>query len=371
MKIILKIVCILAIGSFMAGSTLYSQTIPFGDARWEISGVENKIENYLGKKSLYLKGGQALIKDSDFTNGIIEFKIAFTGERGFMGAVWRLEDENNYEEFYLRPHQSGNPDANQYTPVFNGISGWQLYYGEDYASPVKYKFNQWNIVKIIVSGKYAEIYINDMNTPALFVNELKRNVKSGKVGLECSNFTPVHFADFEYKTIENPKLKNKPKLAMNLPENIIANYSVSSHFKEEKLNHKYLLTKDEKEKLNWTKINCETTGFVNLARIQGIKEGLNTVFARVIINSDKDQYKKVSFGYSDLVKVYLNDKLEYSGQNNYQSRDYRYLGTIGFFDDVYLPLKKGENELMFAVSESFGGWGIMARIENMDEISIK
>lgn len=371
MKIILKIACILAIGSFMAGSTLYSQIIPFDDARWKISGVENKIENYLGKKSLYLKGGQALIKDSDFTNGIIEFKIAFTGERGFMGAVWRLEDENNYEEFYLRPHQSSNPDANQYTPVFNGISGWQLYYGKDYASPIKYKFNQWNLVKIIVSGKYAEIYINDMDIPALFLNELKRNVKSGKVGLECSNFVPAYFADFEYVSIENPDLKSKPKLTNNLAENVIENWSVSDHFKEEKLNSKYLLTKDEKEKLNWTKINCETTGIVNLARIQGIEDGLNTVFARVIIISDKEQSKKVSFGYSDRVKVYFNDQLIYSGQNNYQSRDYRYLGTIGYFDEVYLPLKKGSNELMFAVSESFGGWGIMAMIANMDGISIK
>jgi len=38
-----------------------------------------------------------------------------------------------FEHFYIRPHQSGNPDANQYTPVFNGVSAWQLYHGALYA----------------------------------------------------------------------------------------------------------------------------------------------------------------------------------------------------------------------------------------------
>lgn len=52
-------------------------------------------------------------------------------------------------------------------------------------------------------------------------------------------------------------------------------------------------------------------------------------------------------------------------------RDYRFLGTIGLFDEVYLPLKKGENELWLAVTESFGGWGIKALIEDLAGLTIK
>ena len=33
----------------------------------------------------------------------------------------------------------------------------------------------------------------------------------------------------------------------------------------------------------------------------------------------------------------------YAGDNRYRSRDYRYLGTIGYFDQVYLPLAAGDN----------------------------
>jgi hypothetical protein len=51
----------------------------------------------------------------------------------------------------------------------------------------------------------------------------------------------------------------------------------------------------------------------------------------------------------------------YRGDDSYRSRDYRFLGSIGWFDTVYLPLHAGQNELVLAISESFGGWGVQAR----------
>jgi hypothetical protein len=35
----------------------------------------------------------------------------------------------NYESFFRPPAQVGNPDAVQYTPVYNDVSAWQLYHG--------------------------------------------------------------------------------------------------------------------------------------------------------------------------------------------------------------------------------------------------
>jgi hypothetical protein len=32
-------------------------------------------------------------------------------------------------------------------------------------------------------------------------------------------------------------------------------------------------------------------------------------------------------------------------------------------DAVFLPLRPGENELLFAVAETFGGWGLEARLD--------
>ena len=88
---------------------VFLQTVPFDSERWEIQANEKKVVEYLGQKSLYLKGGSAVIKDSQFTDGIIEFDVAFSQDRNFAGVMWRIEDAKNFEEFYLRPHQSGNP----------------------------------------------------------------------------------------------------------------------------------------------------------------------------------------------------------------------------------------------------------------------
>ena len=66
--------------------------------------------------------------------------------------------------------------------------------------------------------------------------------------------------------------------------------------------------------------------------------------------------------------VFVNGKALYSGDNAFRSRDYRYLGTIGYFDSVFIPLNKGENDIVIAIMERFGGWGIKAKFENSEGI---
>jgi hypothetical protein len=114
----------------------------------------------------------------------------------------------------------------------------------------------------------------------------------------------------------------------------------------------------------------ENNGIANLARVAKGSREANTAFALVNVHADRDQVRKLRFGYSDRVRVFLGDQLLYAGNNGYRTRDYRYLGTVGLFDELYLPFKAGRNELYFAVSESFGGWGVMAAFENIDGIEI-
>ena len=347
------------------------QIVPFDSDRWNIQGTEKKTVDYLGQKSLYLKGGYAIVKDSAFTDGIIEFDIAFSQERNFTGAMWRMEAGANYEEFYFRPHQSGNPDANQYQPVFNNVAAWQLFYGERYSAPIKYDFNQWMHIKIVVSGENAEVFIKDMNNPALFISELMRETKEGKVGISSGEFAGTYFANFSFTPMTNPALKGKAKEPETAPIGTVMSWQVSNTIDRKLLEKKYQLTTEDKQNLSWKNLKSENSGLANLGRIQGITRDKNTTFARVIIQSDSEQIKKVNFGFSDIVKVYFNDRLIYGGSDLYRSRDYRFLGTIGLFDELYLPLNKGDNELWFAVTETLGGWGIKAMFEDMNGIKFK
>ncbi|MFC1484639.1 hypothetical protein ACFL6Q_06295 [Candidatus Neomarinimicrobiota bacterium] len=348
----------------------FGQVVPFDSDRWLIEAEESRIEDFKGQRSLFIQGGGAVIRDSEFLDGIIEYDVVLPDDRGFTGAVWRWQDWVNYEEFYLRSHQSGNPDANQYTPVFNGLAGWQLYHGPGYGVPVEYVFNEWQHVKLVVSGQQAEVYLEDMAQPLLFIPELKRESLTGLVGISAGFFAPARFANFSYTALDQPPLVGPAPESVETSPGTVTSWQVSNIFDEAALAEKTRLDAGDKASLAWSDLNSESTGITNLARVAVIGEQANTVYARVVVNSEKKQVRQVHFGYSDRVRVYLNDLLLYTGDNTYRSRDYRYLGTIGYFDELYLPLKKGRNELWFAVSESFGGWGIQARFEDLTGITL-
>ena len=346
-----------------------SEPIPFDSPRWQISAEENRIEEYKGKTSLVLRGGLALVEDAEFTDGVIEYFCAFPEGRAFVGATWRVQDAANREEFYIRSHQSGNPDANQYTPVFNGLSAWQLYHGEGYGAPVSYEFDTWFPVKIVVSGDRAEVYIGDLETPALFIDDLKRETASGAVGLAVPNFGAVRFADFRFETVNTPKLKGLVERERKAPTGAVMLWQVSDSFAEQALEDSIEISSSFKNDLAWNTLKSEPTGLANLSRVSVLTRETNTVFAKVTVISESAQSKTLAFGYSDRLRLFVNDRLLYTGNNGYRSRDYRYLGTIGYFDAVTVPLLKGRNELWFAVSESFGGWGVQAAFEDTDGLT--
>ena len=112
----------------------------------------------------------------------------------------------------------------------------------------------------------------------------------------------------------------------------------------------------------WTRLDAEPSGLTNLSRAHPITGDLNTVYVRTTIQSDRGRRQPLELGFSDRAVVFLNGERIYRGDDTYRSRDYRFLGSIGWYDTLYLPLVAGENELVVAVSEDFGGWGIQARL---------
>ena len=61
-------------------------------------------------------------------------------------------------------------------------------------------------------------------------------------------------------------------------------------------------------------------------------------------------------------------KILYRGRSAQGFRDPRFLGIVNPENDaVYLPLKKGSNELMLAVSELGGGWGFICRVTDLEK----
>ncbi|MCG8700343.1 MAG: hypothetical protein MI922_19975 [Bacteroidales bacterium] len=340
---------------------MQAQIIPFNSDKWTFTKPDEVvIEEYKGQQSLQLKKGQAFLKDVEFTNGIIEYDVCFKEKRAFSGVLFRVQDNRNYEEFYLRAHQSGNDDACQYTPVFNGQAGWQLYHGEGYSTALEFDFDNWMHVKLIVKGKQAEIYFRNSTTPSLVIHELKRDELTGYLGIKGN----YRYANFSYKKLENPSLKGDFKSLDKPVTGTIDNWQVSSPFSTDDIETKINQVKSSTFKWHETKV--EFTGLLNINRYCDKTKTENTCLVKTTINSNRDVIKKLDFGYSDMAQIYCNGTIIYEGQRIYRSRDYRYLGTIGYFDAVYLPLKKGANEIIVVVSENFGGWGLKAKLNDND-----
>ena len=194
---------------------------------------------------------------------------------------------------------------------------------------------------MVVSGQQAEVYIEDMDIPALFIPELKREPEAGKIGITAGRgFAPAYFANFSYQEIAKPDIKSKPVQPKAADEGTVMSWLVSNTFADEWLQGKYQLNQNDLKDIQWTNIKSESTGITNLARIQGISEKHNTVFCKLIIQSEVDQVKRLKFGYSDNVKAYVDGKAVYSGTNYYTSRDYRYLFSRRHMNFLHNPARQ-------------------------------
>ncbi len=191
-----KLLLVAGLLSSICAMTLGQSVVaPLALERWNTEGAEAIPEKYMGKETILIKSGMIFLKDIDLEDGIIEADISFPAQRSFPGFSFRLQDRNNFENFYVRPHQSGNPDATQYTPVFNGQAGWQLYHGEGYSAAAPLKPDDWHHIKIDLHGLQAEIYVDDMQKPLIKVTDLKRDSHPGKIGLSAGG-APVTFCQF-------------------------------------------------------------------------------------------------------------------------------------------------------------------------------
>ncbi len=342
---------------------------PIDTTNWEIQASNYMFETLEGKDAIYLQGGSAWLRDVEFKNGTIEVDLYLTERTAFPGVYFRRTDPRNYEIFYIRAHLGGKPDANQAIPMINGLTAWQLYFGPQYSVPYDYKYKAWTHVKIVVKDKQAQLFLDYSEKPNLSW-DLVHEPASGQIGFGGSA-APVHYANFTVDTSE-PELVDFNVAESQSIDGVIEEWELSDKFPEDLLDDPMGIA-DLIEDRKWIGgVMIDEGRATNISRkvVRYDDEPGNTVLAKIEFNAEEDQIKLFEFGYSDRVVAILNGQPIYKGNNRWRSRDYRYLGTIGLFDSIYLNLKKGENTLIFAVSEDFGGWLVTGRFSNPEGIKI-
>ena len=372
---------ILLIKSFTYAQVPQTLSVPPDSPRWDLQG-EAKVAEYQGRKCLSLDGAAALLKDFEMQDGVIDMDVATPARRGFFGIQFRVaEDGATAEWVYLRQHKSGLPDAMQYTPVLHTGLNWQIYNGPGFTGAVDIPKDVWFHLRLEVAGAQAKLYVKDMDKPALVMNDLKTGAQKGEIALYVLTGA-TYFSNFEVRTTPNAPWERHPP---PMPAGTLTKWSISPSYDALARNLEHPLTAAESSAIQWQDVEAEPPGLVVLYRYREAphirvsferdfskrlepQPGMKLVYARTTIASDRDQVKKLYLGYSDDVSVFLNGKILFRGRSAQNFRDPGFLGIVNPENDaVYLPLKKGNNELVLAVSELGGGWGFICRLADFAE----
>jgi hypothetical protein len=322
-----------------------------------------------GNSAAHKMTGQAVLNDFTFRNGTIEYDVEPLGSMG-AGIGFRRRDKDTYEDFYLRPRAncSEAADCTQYAPQTHGVLLWDLF--PQYQAPAPLREGEWNHIKLVISGQRMNVFINGGKSPTLKIGRLEGDAQEGGLLLQG----PGLFANLSVIPDAVEGLPAEPeKDATAEDHHFVRNWQLAP-YSALPADKEPSATDLPAPSAAWLPLAAERSGLVNISRQYGLpltRPDRAVAWLRTTIISDKIQSKKVNFGWSREVWVFVNGSLVYADKNLYQpptarkTPDGRCSLENGSFQ---LPLKAGANEVSVAVANNFYGWGLILRLDDVDGV---
>jgi hypothetical protein len=348
--------------------------VPMTADHWIFPAGRVQFVVYRGVPAMKIAGNTdpIVLKDLDFADGTIEYDIE-PQKPSFTSIYFRVKDKNESECFYLRIHASGNAlafDALQYAPIIRGIILWDLF--PYYQGGADIKLNEWNHVKLVVSGKQMVVFVNDQSRAALEVPRLEGETTIGKLAL-----------DGDSVCIANLVVKPKDVGGLSPKEGFDPEQADPRYLRTWEVNTPSSLPAGQepypgglgKIDSSWQPITAERRGLVNLSRKFAVVSDRHpweldrqVVWLRVKLHSETAQKKLLRLGFAHEVWVFMNGSMVFVDKNLYaQSMRKTPDGRISIENAAFeVPFRAGENELLVAIANNFYGWGLMARLEDME-----
>jgi len=332
------------------------ETVPFDSDRWVLDDAE--VTEHLGRTAV---AGTALLPDVELGDGVIEFDLAIDGRRSYPGVRFRVQSASDYENFYIRPHRSPwYTDALQYTPVFRGTAGWQLYSGDGFTAGAELPHDRWFTVRLELLGARARVYLDGAERPALVIHELKHGTRPGSLGLSGPRDGSAYFSNFRFRRGGEPSFP--PAVPDDPVPGVIAEWQLSQAMEAGRIDPRRGLPAEGVPAIEWRTVQAEPSGLVDVSRhLARLGRQPDAVLARATVRATAPGLREFRFGYSDRIRLFFNGTQVFSGASDYRLRDPSFLGVVGLNDAVHLPLREGENELLLVITESFGGWGFVVQ----------
>jgi hypothetical protein len=328
--------------------------------------------------------GMAVRPDLMIRDGVIEVTIGPPTD-AFAGLAFRVASTADYEIVYFRPSDDrARWAAVQYQPVYQGETTWQLYHGDGYEATLPLSATGALRVRLAIAGRRADVSIAGVDGPILRIRELKRDVMAGAVGVWASpsakDVPATTFSALRVDASMVPKLDDVP--AETAPETQLIRWRVSGRYPSPHEVDPPLTLPADLDVSKWPTITAEASGLVNLTRVIGNPAGAQVenvfggagwglAFAHVTIASEQTEMRQLFVSYSDGIGVYLSGQLLYTGNNADGARTPDNIGIVGAErEGIYLPLVRGQNELVLAITDKAFGWGFRARLESMAGLQI-
>jgi hypothetical protein len=339
------------------------------DERLELKGPSIKIEAVDGRDAIVADSGVAYRRDLRVEDGTFEMDVRLSGKRSFVYVMFRMQDDQEYEEIYLRPHKSGLPDAVQYAPVYQGQSAWQLHHGPGATAALDIPAGGWVRLRLVLSGSRAALFLGNEEKPALLVNRLFRPSRAGYLAVR--SFVPAGTPGGEpaarfagLRVLPGVVGYTFPPIAPGPAPGagIIPAWAVSQALKPAE--GSVPGPPDAAALLGLRRVAAEADGLVEMHRHVRVPAGTKdtTAAARVFVKAASEGLRALDLGWSDEATVFLNGRPVFRGDASYSFDTPRRDGLIGYDQArLFLPLRAGENELLVVVKDGFGGMGLMGR----------
>lgn len=343
--------------------------VPMTAEHWQTeSGAFEKIQ---GMDAIALhQGGTAIAKGVTLKDGTIEFDV----QPMVMGTgmVFRRADEKTYEMFYFRPNGdcAKAPDCLQYAPETHNILLWDVF--PQYQVPAPIRDGEWNHVKLVISGKRMNMYVNHSATPTLRVGRLEGDASDGAVGLSG----PGYFANLVVTPGATEGLSPEPEADPTAGDTHLVRDWQLSAVSELPAGKDPSYSEMPAASAEWKPITAELGGLIDITREYGLpleRPKRSMVWIKTTIDSNKAQTIHTSFGWVREVWVFVNGKQVYADKNLYmpasgrKNPDGRLALTNGGFD---LPLNAGSNEVAIAVASNFYGLGVVWRLDSVEGVKL-
>ena len=340
-----------------------SRSLAVDDPAWELGGAVERVE-YRGVRAFRIGTGDAIRRDVSFEDGTIELDVALNGLRSFVYLFFRAASDDEREEIYLRPHKTRLPDAIQYAPVFRGQSAWQLYHGPGGTAAAELSTGDWLHVRLVVQGRRAALFLGGGSKPVMVVPRLARAPAAGFLALH--GFIPrggsapeaAYFANVVVRPGVVPVDFARYPSSEPVPSGVVDRWEISAPFPLDSGVVERLAARPAE----WRVVAAEPSGLLELDRYVARPAPRSAILTRLRVRARSAGTRVLELGFSDDATVFLDGRPIFSARSSYSFDHPRRDGVIGLDQAmVYLPLAVGEHEIVVAVVDSFGGWGLMGR----------